>query len=328
MPSLDNPAGGSNKLFPPNLNTVAPDFLYPTVQQWSLSVQRELPAQIVLSMAYVGNHATHLDQSFNLNQPQPSLAVANGSVNVNTVRPYLGYGNITWESRGASARYNALQVSANRRFTNGLSLQASYTYSKSIVIGVGQNPTLQLNEKGLSNLDQTHNLTLNYVYELPFFHHSGGVGAAILGGWEISGNATFASGFPFTVTASGDRAGVGGGTQRPNVVGPATRLQQINEYFDVTAFALPPLGTFGNEGIQNVRGPGISNDFTFNLYRNFGLHMWGKEGQKLRIGAEFFNIFNHANFSAVGAVFASATFGHVTAALDPREVQFSGRLTF
>ena len=328
LPSLDNPAGGSNKLFPPNLVTVSPNFLYPTVQQWSLSVQRELPARVVLSVAYVGNHATHEDQTFNLNQPQPSLAVANSSVNVNTVRPYLGYGNITWDARGASARYNALQASATRRFENGLALQASYTFSKSIAIGVGQNPTLQPNERGLSNLDQTHNLTLNYVYELPFFRHSSGPAAAILGGWETSGNATFASGFPFTVTITGDRAGVGGGTQRPNVVGKATRLQQINEYFDVTAFALPALGTFGNEGIQTVRGPGISDDFTFNLYRNFPLRVWGKEGQKLRIGAEFFNIFNHANFSAVGNVFASGTYGRVTAALDPREVQFSARLTF
>jgi len=327
-PSLDNPAGGTNRLFPPNIISVAPNFLYPTVQQWSLSVQRQLPARVVLSVAYVGNHATHLDQTFNLNQPQPSLAVANSSINVNTVRPYLGYGNITWDARGASARYNGLQVTATRRFENGLALGTSYTWSKAIAIGVGQNPTLQPNETGLLSLDQTHNLTLNYVYDLPFFRHSQGVAAAIFGGWETSGNATFASGFPFTVTISGDRAGVGGGTQRPNVVGTATRLAQINEYFDVTAFALPALGTFGNEGVDTVRGPGISNDFTMNFYRNFPLHMWGREGEKLRIGAEFFNIFNHANFSAVGNVFASATYGHVTAALDGREVQFSARLSF
>jgi hypothetical protein len=327
-PSLDNPGGGANKLFPPNLTTVAWNFLYPTVQQWSFSVQRALPGQVVITAAYVGNHATHEDQTFNLNQPQPNLAVANGAVNVNTVRPYLGYGNITWDTRGASARYNGLQLSAVRRFENGLSLQASYTWSKSIAIGAGQNPTLQPDETGLASLDQTHNLTLNWVYELPFFRHSTGVAAAIFGGWETSGNATFSSGFPFTVTITGDRAGVGGGTQRPNVVGSATRLAQINEYFDVTAFALPALGTFGNEGVDTTRGPGISDDFNMNFYRNVTLRMWGGEGQKLRIGAEFFNIFNHANFSAVGAVFGSATFGHVTAAIDPREVQFSARLTF
>jgi hypothetical protein len=70
------------------------------------------------------------------------------------------------------------------------------------------------------------------------------------------------------VTITGDRAGVGGGTQRPNVVGEAARLAQIGEYFDVTAFALPVLGTFGDAGVSTVRGPGISNEFTMNFYRN------------------------------------------------------------
>ena len=65
-----------------------------------------------------------------------------------------------------------------------------------------------------------------------------------------------------------------------------------------------------------------------NFFKNFAFHLYGKEGQKLRIGAEIFNVFNHPNFSAVGAVFASATYGHITAALDPREIQFSARLTF
>jgi hypothetical protein len=327
-PSLDNPGGGINRLFPANLTTVAPNFLYPTVQQWSLSIQRVLPGQSVLSVSYVGNHATHEDQTINLNQPQPSIGVANGSVNVNTVRPYPGYGNITWDARGASARYNALQASMNRRFENGLTFQVSYTWSKSMVIGAGQNIALQPNEVGLSNLDQTHNLTLNYVYELPFFRHETGLAASVFGNWEVSGIAVFSSGFPFTSTITGDRAGVGGGTQRPNVVGTPTRFGSVNLFFDTTAFALAPLGQFGNEGNGVIRGPGISDDFTVNFYRNFKFHAWGKEGQKLRIGAEFFNIFNHANFSAVGAVVGAATFGHVTAALDPREIQFSARLSF
>ena len=320
---LSNPAGGTNKLFPANLQAFDPNYLYPNVQQWSLSVQRELPGQTVLSIAYAGNHAVHLDQSPNLNQPQPSLGVANGAVNVNTVRPYLGYGNIVWDERNASARYNSLQVSAIRRFENGLAFQASYTFSKSFAWGFGQNPIVQPDEKGLSNLDQPHNFTFNWVYELPFLRKN-----PVLGGWEWSGLATFASGFPFTVTQSGDRAGVGGGTQRPNVVGTPNIIGTVNQYFNTAAFALAPLGQFGNEGVSVVRGPGISDNYTMNFYKNFSFHVAGRENQKLRIGAEFFNIFNHPNFSAVGAGFATATFGHVTAALDPREIQFSARLSF
>lgn len=325
---LSNPAGGTNRLFPANVAAFDPNYLYPDVQQWSLSVQRQLPRNVVVSVAYVGNHAVHLDQTPNLNQPQPNIAVANGSVNVNTVRPYVGFGNINWDERNAAARYNALQASASRRFHHGLAFQVSYTFSKSIQIGAGQNPFVQPNEHGLSNLDQTHNFTANWVYELPFLRHDSGLLYAVLGGWEWSGNATFSTGFPFTVTQSGDRAGVGGGTQRPDVVATPHRIGDVRQYFDTTAFVLAPLGRFGNEGVNVVRGPGISDDITMNFYKNFAFAVAGKERLNLRTGAEFFNIFNHANFSAVGAAFGTATFGRVTAALDPREIQFSARLTF
>ena len=324
---LSNPGGGTNRLFPANLIAFDPNYLYPNVQQWSLNVQRELPGQVVLSVAYVGNHAVHQDQSPNLNQPQPSLAVANGSVNVATVRPFLGYGNIAWDERNASARYNALQTSATRRFTNGLAFQASYTWSKSIAWLAGQNPFVQPDEKGLSTLDQRQNFTFNWVYELPFFRNPGMI-HAVLGGWEWSGLATFSSGFPVTITQSGDRAGVGGGTQRPNVIGTANIIGTVNQYFNTSAFALSALGTFGNEGVGNVRGPGISDNYTMNFYKNFTFRTFGKESAKLRIGAEIFNIFNHANFSAIGVGFATPTFGKITAALDPREIQFSARLSF
>lgn len=322
--SLSNPAGGTQRVFPPNIQAFDAQYFYPSVHQWSFGFQQQLPGQLVLSAAYVGNHAVHLDQQPNLNQPQPNLGVAQGTINVNTVRPYLGYGNITYDERNASAAYQALQTSLSRRFNAGFMFQVSYTWSKSIVWNFGQNPFLQPNEEGLNSYDQPHNLTLSYVYDLPFWKQNRAWYAKVLGGWETSGNATFASGFPFTVTTSGDRAGVGGGTQRADVTGPVNVTGNVIGYFDTSAFALPPLGRFGNEGSNVVRGPGVSNDVTFNLFRNFAL---GERG-RIRIGGEFFNIFNHANFSAVGAVYASPSFGNVTAALDPRHIQVSAKLTF
>ena len=322
--SLSNPGGGTQRLFPPNLQAFDARNLYPQVQQWSFGVQRELPAQVVLSAAYVGNHSVHLDQQPNLNQPPPNPGVAQGTVNVNMVRPYLGYGSISYDERNASGSYNALQINFNRRFNAGLMFQVSYTWSKSIVWGFGQNPFVQPDEEGLNNYDQPQNLTFSYVYDLPFFRHNQSWVGRALRGWETSGNATFASGFPITVTVSGDRAGVGGGTQRPNVAGLLNITGNVTGYFNTAAFALEPLGTFGNEGSNIIRGPGISNDITFNLYRNFSIH----EGQQLRIGAEFFNVFNHPNFSAVGNVFGTPSYGNITAALDPRHIQFSAKLTF
>jgi hypothetical protein len=215
-------------------------------------------------------------------------------------------------------------VTLNRRFSQGLMLQAAYTWSKSIVWGFGQNPFVQPNEEGLNSYDQPQNFTFSYVYDLPFFRHSGAWYAKVLGRWETSGNATFSRGFPLTATISGDRAGVGGGTQRPNVVGPLDISGNVFGYFSTTTFALQSQGSFGNEGNGVIRGPGISNDVAFNLYRNFPI----SERTALRLGGEFFNIFNHANFSSVGTVVGSPTFGNLTAALDPRQVQISAKLTF
>jgi hypothetical protein len=323
--SLSNPAGGTNRVFPPNLQAFDANNLYPSVQQWSFGIQRELPLRLVLSATYVGNHAVHLDEEPNLNQPQPSVAVASGAVNVNTVRPYLGYGTITYDERNGSASYNALQVVLNRRVGSGLFVQANYSWSKSLVYAFGQNPFVQPDEEGLNSYDQPQNFTFSFVYALPFFKGRSGWTKAVLGGWETSGNATFASGFPLTVTVSGDRAGVGGGTQRPNVVAPLVTTGNVFGYFNTSAFALEPLGTFGNEGSNILRGPGISDDVNLNVFRNFRL---GSEERTLRVGGEFFNAFNHANFSSVGTVFGSATFGNLTGALDPRQVQLSMKLVF
>ncbi|HEY3936466.1 MAG TPA: hypothetical protein VGL97_03510, partial [Bryobacteraceae bacterium] len=321
---LSNPAGGIARVFPSNLQAFDAQNYYPSVQQWSFGIQRQLPLGLVLSTTYVGNHAVHLDQEPNLNQPQPNLAVAQGTLNVNLVRPYIGYGNITYDERNASASYNALQTVVRRRYESGLFLQASYSWSKSLVFGFGQNPFAQPNEEGLNSYDQPHNFTFSFVYPLPSLKNRNGFIRNVVGGWETSGNATFSSGFPFTVIISGDRAGVGGGTQRPNVTGPLSITGNVYGYFSTSTFALPALGTFGNEGSNVVRGPGISDDVNFNLFKNFRVG----EGRYIRLGGEFFNIFNHANFSAVGATLGSATFGNLTAALDPRHIQLSGKFVF
>ncbi|MBV9082098.1 MAG: TonB-dependent receptor, partial [Acidobacteriaceae bacterium] len=213
---LSNPTGGTQRIFPANLQAFDANFLYPTVHQWSFGVQQQLPGQLLLSVSYAGNRAVHLDQEPNLNQPQPNLAVAQGTVNVNNVRPYLGYGNITYDERNGSASYNALQTFLSRRMSHGLFLQASYTWSKSLVFNVGQDPFRQPNEEGLSSYDQPHNFTFSYVYDVPSLHHGSAILRAIINHWETSGNAIIASGFPFTVTISGDRAGTGSGSQRPN----------------------------------------------------------------------------------------------------------------
>ncbi len=104
--------------------------------------------------------------------------------------------------------------------------EAAYTFSKAMESSVGQDVQLAKNERSVAGLDRTHVLGFNYVYQLPFFKTHAGALGKLLGGWEVSGITTFQSGAPFTVTETGDRAGVGGGTQRPDLVRPVTPDQE------------------------------------------------------------------------------------------------------
>jgi hypothetical protein len=279
--------------------------------------------QAFLSIAYVGNHGVHLDQTININQPRPG-SVKTGT-SVNAVRPFPGYGNINFDERSASAHYHAFQVGARRRFQGGWLIEAAYTYSKALARGVGQDIS-QKNEQGLSELDRTHVFTINYVYQFPFFKSQQGAIGRLLGGWEMSGITTFQSGFPFTVTVPGDLAHVGPGTQRPDLVGQITYPKRVDQWFDTSAFAAGFSDRFGNEGSNVARGPGINN-WGMNFYKNTPLHFRDRS-LATQFGAEVFNIFNHPSFVGVGAGFGSATFGRLTSALDPRIVQLRLKISY
>ena len=319
-------ASGAQTLFPPTLAAFDTRKLYPTVTQYSLTVERQLPGSTVLSVSYVGNSARHLDQAPNINQAQPNAAVAAGTVNVNTVRPYKGYAAINYDVRSASASYNSVQVDARRRFKNGFLFGAAYTYSRSLGSQVGQSQFV--NEKGPTAYDRPQSLTVNYVYDLPFFRGSRSLLAYALGGWEVSGVSTFQAGTPVTVTISSDRAGVGNTGQRPNVTGPVTYQHgNINNYFSTASFTQPALGTFGNLGLNTIRQPGL-NSTQFNLAKKATFHLIGDTPVIAKFEGEFFNLFNHPAFNGVGTTVGAATFGKINSALDPRNVVFKLKFSF
>jgi hypothetical protein len=139
---------GAKALFPPTIAAFDPRKLYSTVNQYSLTIEKQLRYSTVLVVSYVGKAAFHLDQTPNINQAQPNAAVAVGTVNVNTVRPYLGYAAINYDVRSASASYNGLQVGARRRFKNGFLFELAYTYSGSLGAQVGQSQIF--NEYGVT----------------------------------------------------------------------------------------------------------------------------------------------------------------------------------
>ena len=175
----------------------------------------------------------------------------------------------------------------------------------------------------MSGFDRTHIFVGSYIWELPLARKAQGWQRKALHGWQVSGITSFQSGNPITPGISGDRAGTGGGGQRPNLVGPVTRLMTLARWFNTEAFSVPALGTFGSAGRSLVRGPGI-NDWDVSFSKRTEL----KENVSLQFRAEFFNLFNHAQFSGVGGTVASATFGQVVSARDPRITQLGLRLVF
>ncbi|MGH9660529.1 MAG: hypothetical protein ACRD96_18410, partial [Bryobacteraceae bacterium] len=324
-PTLSNPTGGAGRLFPPNLNSLDIFNKQPGVQSWSFTIQREMRTNTSLEIGYFGTRGTHLPRGTQLNQADPLRAG-----NANLRRPFLGYGTISYNENSAVSKYHGLEASLVRRFSRGLMFESSYTWSKALGHTEG-NPLDSRNKDldfGRLELDRTHMLTFNYVWEMPFLKGQKSVAAWILGGWQLSGITTFQSGLPVNVTQPGDVANFGGGTggQRPDLTGDPHqgRGESLFRYFNTAAFRqVTSAGGIGTSPVNPVRGPGIGN-FDFSLFKNIGV----REGVRFQFGVETFNTFNHPQFEGVGGGLGSATFGVVTDARDPRTVQIRAKLSF
>jgi hypothetical protein len=248
-----------------------------------------------------------------------NLSVACGG-NADPFRPYLGYGDITHLEWASSSVYHALQMSL-RRSIGGLTINGAYTYSHSIDDASDRfdgsfvdsyNPRAN---RGSSNFDQRHNFSFAWVWDLPFFKEQG-LTRTILGGWQYSGSATFATGTPFSVTYSTDNAGVANGlgsASRADIVGdpnsnvphgriPGDVVDSFSEaFYNPDAFAAPRGLTFGNSGRNILANPHRTN-FDMSLLKHFAI----KESMSLEFRAEAFNIFNHTQWVGVAGDSGSA----------------------
>jgi hypothetical protein len=354
--TLDNPGSVA-----PNLNLVPPflggpsaDWRQPYSQQWSLDVQRQLWAGIVLDVGYYGNNGTHLIGVVDINEPQPGAfltapfspaitsPVASGAQTqrLNFIRPFRGYDAINLFKTIFTSNYHSLQVSAQKRFRGNSLLVFNYTYSHDLTTAQSDFRTPQNSydiraEYGPAQFDRRHIFNANFVYELPWLRSQEGLVGHLLGGWEFSGIVYVYSGLPLTITQSSDPAGLGlrdpnsfaGGrpdrTGDPNSSAPHT----VSQWFNTSAFAPVPSGQIrpGNSPRGAVRGPGAQR-WDLSLFKNIRI----AESAKLQFRAEAINVFNHTNFNAVATSFAagSATFGHVTSARDPRVMQLALKFSF
>ena len=355
--TLANPGGGTLGNLPiRNLIASAPDFTTPTIQQWSIGVQHEVFRNFVGEISYVGTKGDHLIRQRDINfvRPeqffgaQPAGCTAGTTTCLNLLRPFVGYGSINYRETSARSRYHGMLSSMSYRFGNGLSLTASYTFSKNMTdatndrdaIDNPQNPFNLLAEYAEARTSRPHIFAASYVYEFPFFSKdSNGWKRALLGGWQIAGITNVESGPPIPrVVSSSTQGGLRG--LYPNVVSDpngglaGTRSTSTNlaanglpYYFDPNAFADPAQGQFGNAARAFARGPG-RNQTNLTLTKN--LYFNTERTTRLQLRAEAFNVFNHTQFllTNFGTTVGTVNFGLPSTARLPREFQFGAKLSF
>ena len=317
------------------------DMRTPYLQHWNVSLQQELGKSRVVELAYVGSKGTKLITARDINQPRPSPVTPN-------LRPLPQFDDITFEESSANSSYNSLQVRFQQRLDFGLSVLSSYTWSKSIdnassffsSAGDPNFPQDSFNtaaERGRSNFDVRHRLSLSYGYDFPCgkgrtFLENSGLLSALLSGWQTFGIVTLQSGRPFTAALQMDidnsntgRSTLGfGANDRPNVVGsPEISDPSPDRWFNTAAFAFPAFGSFGDAGRNILDGPGFVN-FNMSLMKTTKL----REGLDLQFRAEAFNLFNHPNFNLPDNFLGSPTFGRILSAQNPRHIQFGLKLLF
>ena len=340
--NIDNPAGGTTRQFPSDLRAWPDRLPDPSVISWNFGIQQELPSTVIVEANYVANVARHFTFTPNLNQLPVGtrLTAPNSTINVNALRPYLGYGNIFLRDDSDNSNYNSLQVSVSRRLRSGLSFGANYTFSKTMDSFGGNTPQDSYHPKqdiGLSSIHRAQILNFNYIYSPPFFAKSGSrLARQVLGGWEISGVTSFQSGAPNNVTAPVDAARIGASSSRATVLsnpvldrGDRTPAR----WFKTEAFLNPslmPAGVFGNGGRNVLIGPGFQN-WDVSLLKNFQL----RETTRLQFRAESFNVFNHTNFTGINTTVrfdnagnATGGFGAVNAAGPGRVLSLGLKLLF
>jgi len=355
-----------------SIRAVQPDWKDPYMQHWNLDLQHQFgkDGKTVVTAGYFGSKGTHLIGTYELNEVPAGRALASlcasgasttptipcqnpgaaftstaNSAILDQIRPFRGYRSIAIITPQFNSNYNALQISAQRRFAGASQIQLAYTWAKNLTDNQTDRSTAPQNsynnkgDYGRATLDRRHVFTINYVYELPFYSQQNGFTGKLLGGWQMSGIVALRTGIPFTpATSSFDPAGLGfvpalvaGG--RPNVLCDpnANAPHTLQQYFNTACFQANPTVTttgvtnvIGNGGRGAINGPPTTR-FDFSMMKNFRI----RESMQLQLRAEAFNIFNHTNFQTFASTnVTSAVFGQISVVRDPRTIQLGAKFIF
>jgi hypothetical protein len=334
--------------------SVIGDYRNPYIQSWNFNIQQELPGDIGLMIGYFGNKGTALRINQNINQPiagttaRPDVKLSASS----PISPGAVLGNVNVAESGGNSSYNALWITATKRFSHNLQFQSSYTWSKSLdynsLNSAGANPVVQdslnlRNDRGLSDFDARHRFTFSGIYDLPFHKNR------LVAGWELAGILQLQTGNPINIDTSNTTFnGNPNRTLRPNIVGPvptgvSPAADGNVQWFPSAActgtvtsgclFLVPNPATFGNLGRNVIIGPGFQN-LDLSLIKTTNI----TERVKVQFRADTFNLFNHPNFGQPNRFVSTAagnTFGEITTTRTPvgdsgssRQIQLALKLIF
>ncbi|HWP45137.1 MAG TPA: TonB-dependent receptor, partial [Blastocatellia bacterium] len=329
------------------------------LQQYNLSLQREIIGGFTATVAYVGSRGIHLPTNGNRNTSANFTILPNGEKQfpvgvMNPLRnPFLAATRVTYFD--GDSYYNALQLNVERRLSDGLQLQMAYTFSKSIdtssdSVGLFQLESTQFAQdthnlradRGLSVFDVRHNFSLNVIYELPYKTRSDASGARrvadfLLGGWQANSIITARSGTPFNpiITFNNSNDGNADNVERPSWAPGFTPESAVtgdpNRYFRPEAFVVAPPGRFGNVARNALIGPGLAT-VDLSLMKSHKI----RERVTVQFRAEAFNLLNRANFSLPRTVAVFTSNGVVppnvgqivSTSTTSRQLQFGMKIIF
>jgi len=346
-------------------NAVDPNFRPPESYQWNLTISHELLKDTVLEASYIGNHGLHIwRRNVNRNDIAPNLAcrgsacdgsndparlqIARAGMQIISPvtgvvqdqgqliadnRSFRGIGNVPTDESNGNSSYHAMQLWLNRRFTNRLAFQAAYTWAHAIsdvsltsFTNSTSDPFNFNSDRGDADLDRRHTFVSNLVYGLPSFRSWGKTANFVLGDWQLNGIASYFGATPIELITGVNTLGTAGAVgQRPNYTGAPVYLNtgDPTRHLNPDAFATPAAGQLGTLGKGSVRGKAITN-VDFSMAKNWRF----RERYGFQFRAEFFNIFNHANFVGFDTDIRNGSFGRLTTAQASREIQLGIKFTF
>jgi len=285
------------------------------IHSWNVAVERRLPYDVSVDVAYVGTakNGGFADIDANASDVPGGGAASQPFFDLGRTNETKLWGPFT------KSRYHSLQVAINRPFTRGLLLKGAYTLSraKNETDDDGWDtllwnaPSLLSRNYALAGYDRTHVFQMAFVYELPYKTQGGSgnkAARAVLGDWQVNGIFSAVSGTPFTIFASGADLNMPGNAQTANLNGTYKVIGEHGDagfYFDPTAFSQPTGTNLGNTGRNQFRGPGYWNQ-DLSLFRAFPV---GGGGKRVEFRTEFFNLFNHARWGNPDNNVTSGTFG-------------------